>query len=256
MVAAPRVAITDTPYLLLATAGELAVEGIRGPTPSIVVPGEAVLFAPGAPVSLPLLRRCRYLRCTWDSTHTFIAEATADPEGGRRRKTISGCVLTGPPGVLAEGLLERLLRLPGGEAPAVAGGLVAGLVADLIISCSQRDQAMGTCTSVDARWRVLERYLREHVVYGCNRRQAAAAVGIHPRHVSRLIERYAHCHFTDFMRGLRIAIAKQHLREGELDIQGVAIASGFGSSAQFIRVFKRQVGQTPGSWRAAERSTP
>ncbi len=54
-----------------------------------------------------------------------------------------------------------------------------------------------------------------------------------------------------FVAAVRVARAKQMLRESPATIENVALALNFSSSSNFIRAFKRSVGVTPSAYRSA-----
>jgi AraC family transcriptional regulator len=49
----------------------------------------------------------------------------------------------------------------------------------------------------------------------------------------------------------RVEVAKGKLRDSQLSLAEVAIASGFFDQSHFTRVFTRIVGVSPGAWRRA-----
>jgi AraC family transcriptional regulator len=52
----------------------------------------------------------------------------------------------------------------------------------------------------------------------------------------------------------RIEHAKRLLRRGDISLTEVGIACGFGAQSQFIRVFNRVIGVTPGVWRRLQKT--
>jgi AraC-like DNA-binding protein len=75
-------------------------------------------------------------------------------------------------------------------------------------------------------------------------------LGTNRTYVSELINEKFSCSFVEFVNRYRINEAKKLIIEDPgASIQEVAVQAGFGSIGTFIRVFKNQVGMTPGKYR-------
>ena len=79
--------------------------------------------------------------------------------------------------------------------------------------------------------------------------EIAAAVGVHPVHLSRLFPRYFHCTVADYIRRLRIASACEKISHSNRSLAEIAVTAGFADQAHFTRVCKRLTGRTPGQFR-------
>jgi AraC-like DNA-binding protein len=80
----------------------------------------------------------------------------------------------------------------------------------------------------------------------------ARALGVHPAHLSRVINERLGRNFFEFVNRYRVEAACQRLRrpEGEKEkLITIAIGSGFNSLATFNRVFKELTGRTPSAYR-------
>ena len=55
--------------------------------------------------------------------------------------------------------------------------------------------------------------------------------------------------FTDYLNGVRIGKAKELLENTDLTVSEICAQTGFNSDQNFIRVFKKYVGMTPGQYR-------
>jgi AraC-like DNA-binding protein len=70
-----------------------------------------------------------------------------------------------------------------------------------------------------------------------------------PEHASRMIKHITGQTFTELLTNIRLENAKQLLRDTSLSVLDVAVQIGYEGSDQFIRVFKKHVGQTPNAYR-------
>jgi AraC-like DNA-binding protein len=61
------------------------------------------------------------------------------------------------------------------------------------------------------------------------------------------------CTVGEYVRKLRINAACHDLNDSEIPLAEVALTSGFADQSHFSRVFKRQVGMTPGAFRKLAR---
>ena len=75
----------------------------------------------------------------------------------------------------------------------------------------------------------------------------SAACGLAPAHLSRLLKQHSGCGFVALRNRARLQrFALIHARNR--DIGTAAMEAGFGSLAQFYRVFRAVTGQTPSEW--------
>lgn len=81
----------------------------------------------------------------------------------------------------------------------------------------------------------------------------AEEVGVHPVHLSRTFSRHYGCSMGEYLRRLRVEVARSKLVETDRPISDIAYGAGFSDQAHFTRVFKKLVGVTPGEYRAASR---
>lgn len=80
----------------------------------------------------------------------------------------------------------------------------------------------------------------------------AAEVSLSPAHLSRLFHRETRYTITEYLASLRVREACRHLAETRLGSNEIAELCGFGSAAQFSRVFRGITGQSPLQWRKAQ----
>lgn len=75
------------------------------------------------------------------------------------------------------------------------------------------------------------------------------AVGISPYHMSRLFKQYVGMNISAYHRNARLDLAKHLLIGTDLSIESIAEEAGYDTSTYFYRVFRSDVGMTPGSYR-------
>ncbi len=83
---------------------------------------------------------------------------------------------------------------------------------------------------------------------------AAAAMDLSIWYFSHRFRAMTGTNFQEFLRRTRVAHAQRLLADPQLPVLEVAKAVGFGSISQFVRVFRRVVGQPAGEFRAAIQS--
>ncbi len=71
------------------------------------------------------------------------------------------------------------------------------------------------------------------------------------RHLARLFARHAGCSPLDYLHRIRIALARELVRESGLSMEHVAERSGFGSVHHLRRVWRKFEAMPPSAWREA-----
>jgi AraC family transcriptional regulator len=133
--------------------------------------------------------------------------------------------------------------------PLAVDGLALELLARAARAAEPSRRAVGP-----PRWlRQAQEYLHARFHEQVEVAEIAAAVGVHPVHLSRIFRRYLGVSVGDYVRRLRIEWAANELTTGELPLADVAIGAGFVDQSHFTRAFKRHTGVTPGRFRSALR---
>jgi len=73
----------------------------------------------------------------------------------------------------------------------------------------------------------------------------ARIAGASSRHLSRLFHEHAGMSITDYRNRLRVALARELLSQTQFDMEHVAERSGFGSTRQLRRAWRRQYTSSP-----------
>ena len=111
------------------------------------------------------------------------------------------------------------------------------------------------CTPPDTRNRkmpAIEHYIQNH--YGDPNLCAnsiSETFKISPSYLSRVFKTDMNMGIVDYIHRVRIEAAKRLLRETDMTTDAVASAVGFSSRVVLNRVFKKQIGTTPGGYRSA-----
>lgn len=79
--------------------------------------------------------------------------------------------------------------------------------------------------------------------------ELARDLGLHPIYLSRQFRRYCRQSIAGFVHSLRVSSAILQLRDPEVPLSEVALASGYSDQSQFTKAFTRRMGITPGAFR-------
>jgi AraC-like DNA-binding protein len=99
-------------------------------------------------------------------------------------------------------------------------------------------------------------YLQEHYSRPVQLGDLAAALNLNAAYVSSLFSRMTGVTFHHYLEELRLAAAKDLLRNPVNRVREVAYATGYTSPNHFHDVFKARVGMTPSAWRETSASVP
>lgn len=160
-------------------------------------------------------------------------------------------------------LLMRTAVEAGGRRDVLLGGGI-----DLLVLSSIRDEEelarwlRRTCEAIfdsleslnrrDPEEELFQRCLRwinEHCDEDLGRDSVAAAVGVSPPRLTRLIKTHAGRGFSDLLNRARIDRAKEMLDHGRSALD-VSLGVGFADASYFTKVFRRLTGMTPSAYRA------
>jgi YesN/AraC family two-component response regulator len=98
-------------------------------------------------------------------------------------------------------------------------------------------------------------YLHKHHAKPLTREKVARYVGVSEDYLTRCFQQELHMPPMTYLTRYRINQAKTLLARGEMNVTLVATTVGFSSEFYFSRVFRREVGVTPSSYRRGQRST-
>lgn len=93
-------------------------------------------------------------------------------------------------------------------------------------------------------------HMRTHVAEPLTNPELARIAARSVRAFERMFRRHMHTTPQQFLRRLRVRLACQVLTAGREPLSAVAAAHGFYDQSHFVREFRREVGVTPGEYRA------
>lgn len=91
--------------------------------------------------------------------------------------------------------------------------------------------------------------LRDLASEALNLSAIAAAVRVHPIHLTRTFRRFFKCTPGEYLRRCRLERATGLLRGSPLPLTEIALASGFADQSHFTRTFRAAFGIAPGAYR-------
>lgn len=97
-------------------------------------------------------------------------------------------------------------------------------------------------------------YLHENFAQSISREQLARYAGVSERHLNRCFLEETGTTPLTYLNRYRIQQAKQLLAEGQLSVTEVMGEVGFSESSYFTRLFRREVGVSPGAYKKGIRS--
>lgn len=92
-------------------------------------------------------------------------------------------------------------------------------------------------------------YIREHYQEGLTQEEISRELEITPEYLSTLFNREMGINFSTFLKQFRISHAKRLLKGTDMKIYEIAKSIGYGDPKYFQRVFKEEVGISPGEYR-------
>jgi two-component system response regulator YesN len=98
----------------------------------------------------------------------------------------------------------------------------------------------------------VKRFTRRNFNKQLRLEDAADAVALSPKYVSRLFKRETGMGFNQYKLKLRMAAAKRLLAETDQRINHIAYEVGYHNPESFIRIFKKQSGLSPSQYRSAQ----
>ena len=96
----------------------------------------------------------------------------------------------------------------------------------------------------------VQKYIDENYANGfLSQNEVADHLGVNASYLSTLFNTVLQTRFTEYLNIRRVEKAKMHLAQPDLSIKQIASQDGFNSVQNFMRVFKRFVGLSPGQYR-------
>ncbi len=99
----------------------------------------------------------------------------------------------------------------------------------------------------------LDMFLHQHFMEDIKLEDLAEEINLSPRHASRMVLREYGISFIAKLTEIRLDNAKYMLRHTKKDLTSIASSCGFSSYSYFTSCFKKNLGTTPGEYRAKHR---
>jgi len=132
--------------------------------------------------------------------------------------------------------------------PPFLHALVTAMIFDLMQLFNE-----STKTYTSKAWNTFEAaryYVLSHCRLPLSRKLVATALGISPRHLSRLFVRFGDDSFGHYLQRVRFEQACKMLLKPGVVVCDVAAMCGFTSTNYFSRAFRRKFGVSPGTYRS------
>jgi YesN/AraC family two-component response regulator len=119
----------------------------------------------------------------------------------------------------------------------------------------QTTRARGDITTggVDGKIERVKHFLEVNYHKSVKLEDAAKAVGLSPKYLSRLFEERTGTGFNDYKFRVKMNKAKELLEKTGSSVNQISYALGYENPESFIRMFKRVTGKTPTSYRKTRR---
>lgn len=188
---------------------------------------------------------------------TVATLLTVELEAARLDELRSVSRVLGEPAHHEGGEVQRLARRLAREfhTPDSASSLaVEGLVLEILVAGSRQGRPT---SDVPPPWLhraadCLRARFRDSVTVG----EIAAAVGVHPAHLTRMFRRHLRCTPGEYVRALRIEAARRAVADTDASLAEIALAAGFADQSHFSRLFRAAHGMTPRDYRRSRRVRP
>jgi AraC family transcriptional regulator len=122
-----------------------------------------------------------------------------------------------------------------------------GLCLELLAAIAQRQQ---TSEQRPPRWlRTVRELLCDRSREAVSLSELAAAVKVHPIHLSRTFRKFFHCTPGEYLRACRLENAASLLRSSHTPIAQIATEAGFSDQSQLSKAFRRKFCVSPAEFR-------
>jgi AraC-like DNA-binding protein len=164
-----------------------------------------------------------------------------------RQKTPGhGVFYTGnPPNACARHLLEALTLLPIDHRKKPAQRILLSFLEEILPDC----QAWSVFDPGRQHWQEAACWIQDNLSPEVGRHQIAAAIGVHPNHLSRICHQQTGERLSDFLTRFRIERAQDLLTDTDLPIRTIVSQAGYRDETHFRKRFKEVTGLTPGAYR-------
>jgi len=186
-------------------------------------------------VELPATSQCG----TAVDADRAMAEAPLRQYGWRRDGEAVGAMLR---------ILERWRALEPQRGPVSSDD--AEIEEELVYLLSCMGQTPIAVTNVEPPWlQSVREFLHESETMAILVSDVARSVGVHPVYLARVFRRHYGTTMNAYVHRLRVRHAASRLAKSSIPLAELALSLGYADQAHFCRVFKQQMGVTPGRYR-------
>lgn len=141
---------------------------------------------------------------------------------------------------------ERAIHLNPDAAAVHLSRAIALLTAD-----SPGESSLPTATGGLARWQVarVDGFIEQHLDQSIRTTELASLVSLSPSHFSRLFKQTMGMTPLMYVAARRVAAAGQYMLCSASSLSEIALSHGFCDQSHFCRVFRRETGLSPQTWR-------
>ena len=138
------------------------------------------------------------------------------------------------------------------EITASAGAMIVSRLLSALATVAEKESAIPLPSSLALRAR---QYVGSHLDAIMTASEVAAALGVSREHLSRCFQKETGTSLYQHILSEKLEVAKHQLRSTSLTSKEIARRLGFGSEAQFSRIFREKTGQAPRAFRRQAGST-
>jgi AraC-like DNA-binding protein len=135
------------------------------------------------------------------------------------------------------------------EISAAAGALIVSRLLSALAAVAEKGVVDPLPPSLASRVR---RYVGSHLDSLVTVGAVAAELGVSREHLSRSFQKETGVSLYQYILSEKLEVARHQLRSTSLSSKEIAQRLGFNSRAQFARIFRQKIGQTPGGFRRGE----
>jgi len=246
--------LTRVPFVIVCVEGTMRVAIMRGGAPFEMVLNdrEALFMRSNTWIRCDHYDAVLYFRVTMDVDHTLFGMDEEEYDRACVRPGDQALQLYVCPRLPDQTVTALIRRMEDPPCDGVLGDAWRVSAVNLLIAELARlleGNTEGLEGKAHATWLAVRAYLREHCALPLDRTSVAQAFRITPGHVSRLFKRYGTAGFASTLQQLRLKRARILLDSADMTVSEIAYRCGFSSPAYFTRVFRQNVGVTPGEYR-------
>lgn len=104
--------------------------------------------------------------------------------------------------------------------------------------------------------KIMKKYMQEHYRENLTLEEIAGAASLSASYASRLFKKTLGLSVMDHLRKVRMNEAKKLLRESEMQIDEIAVSTGYADAGYFAKVFRKTEHMTPSQYRQMYRNAP